>query len=164
MTNSEVIAPTGNAPTGVGRPENWRAKSVRSYRRVLDRVIAEVYAGVRPSTDLNAFANATKAASELLLAEKMLHKAGQDIEPPASECVHGDAGTDTALPAPGTHSKRKVLIKDGVNKYGHPCGEESVTTTSGKAEPIGRGDDPKAITDGRAALDDQDGEGEAIRW
>jgi len=57
-----------------------RFRSVRAYRRFLDKMIQEAHAGHRPMSDVPKAATAAKAGAELFMSEQMLARHGQDQE------------------------------------------------------------------------------------
>ncbi|WP_299444629.1 hypothetical protein [uncultured Rhodospira sp.] len=76
-------------------------------------------------SDITAMATGSKALAELFLAEKMLAKAGKDVE---EDHPLGDAGGDREPPRMNNYVKRKFVIKEGINRFGKPVQEQHLTT------------------------------------
>lgn len=108
---------------------NMRFRSVRAYRRALDKVLREALAGQRPMEDVQKAAAACKAGSELFMAEQLLARAGGDVE--AGEHPMGEDG-GVALPHRAKNFRRKkVTVKTGINKHGARIDEKSVQIETG---------------------------------
>jgi hypothetical protein len=118
------VAPIGQ-DVRLKAASQFRFRSIRGYRRALERIMVEAAMGVRPMSDITAFAAGTKAASEMFLAEKMLAKQGLDCEVPDHPL--GDAGGEDVMPPSSTYVKRKLVVKDGINKHGRAIQEQAVT-------------------------------------
>lgn len=117
---------------------NMRFRSVRAYRRALDKVLREALAGHRPMEDVQKIAAACKAGSELFMAEQLLARAGGDLE--AGEHPMGeDGGVD--LPHRAQNFRRKkITVKSGVNKHGARVDEKSVQIETGADDREAEGD------------------------
>lgn len=84
--------------------------SMRSYRKFLDQVMAEAYAGLRPTSDIQKFSGAIKVASELYVTEQRLQAANADHELPHPHGEHG--GQEMPLKR-GTYRERTEVRKSG---------------------------------------------------
>lgn len=113
----------------VDDPVRYRFRSLRAYRRLLDRVMREAYEGKRPPSDLGHFQTAAKTAADLLMAERLMHRHGGDNEVAEEEAAHGDDG-GLDLPRRGEYRRKRVVVRSGVSAKGTPV-DETVTTVEG---------------------------------
>jgi hypothetical protein len=112
--------------------------SLRAMRRLLERVTAECYEGLRPMKDMAAVAVAVKAMAEIFVAEKTLVAAGLDME----ESSNHPLGHDGGLPELAPRNYRAVTksYKKGTGARGTPVDEFKVVE-----EGSGRGEDLVSI-------------------
>lgn len=103
-------------------------RSVRSYRRLLDTITREVYAGLRPPSDLVKFSQAAKTGAELLMAENILTRNGGDHE--AEEHALGADGGFEAGTA-GQYAKKVVKNRSGRDRFGARVDEQVTVIESG---------------------------------
>lgn len=104
--------------------ENYRIRSTRGYRRLIDRATREVLLGKRPAADLAAITAAAKTGAELFMTEKVLERGGLDHE------VEHKLGQDGGLEVPaGTKifRRKKVVVKTGIDKQGARVDDKSVS-------------------------------------
>jgi hypothetical protein len=114
----------------VAKP-NFRFRSVRAYRRYLERIMKEAYEGQRPMSDIAAAATAAKAGAELFMAEQMLMRSGMDKEALAHEHPHGEDGTEDVLEAGRVFRQKRVTVTRGTNKRGEPTDSVTVQAQGG---------------------------------
>lgn len=97
--------------------------SLRAMRRVLERVTAEAYEGLRPMKDVTAMAAGVKAMAEIFVAEKTLLAAGLDQE----EGEH-PLGLDGGMPelVPRGYVAVTKSFKRGTSARGTPIDEYKV--------------------------------------
>lgn len=103
-------------------------QSIRSYRKMLDNIIAETYAGDRDPADLSKFQQAIKTAAELKVTEQKLALAGMDKDVPHE--LGEDGGL--SMPRPGIYRHRKETEKSGTGENGswtESTVEETVPTS-----------------------------------
>lgn len=112
--------------------------SLRAMRRLLERVTAECYEGLRPMKDMAAVAVAVKAMAEIFVAEKTLVAAGLDME----ESSNHPLGHDGGLPELAPRNYRAVTksYKKGTGARGTPVDEFKVVEAGS-----GHGEDLTAI-------------------
>ncbi len=102
-----------------------RMRSVRGYRRRLDALTAQAMRGEIPVGDLKAYAVATKAGAEMLMAEQLLaHSAGGDRE--VEDHPLGEAGGFDGDQRAVIHKRKKIRVKRGIDKRGQQIDEKSI--------------------------------------
>lgn len=109
--------------------ENYRIRSTRGYRRLIDRATREVLLGKRPAADLAAITAAAKAGAELFMTEKVLERGGLD-----SEVENHKLGQDGGLVVPAgakIFRRKKVVVKTGIDKNGGRIDDKSVAIETG---------------------------------
>lgn len=102
-------------------------RSLRAYRRLLDKVTKEAYEGKRPMSDVAKASSAIKVASELFMAEAQLARAGLD-----REVLEHSEGLDGGLPddlLPRTFVEKQISYKKGLSPKGTTINETKVTLT-----------------------------------
>jgi len=92
------------------RSAETRFPSMRSYRKFLDQIMAEAYAGLRPTSDIQRFSGAVKVASELYVTEQRLQAANADYE---LQHPHGEHGGQHMPFRRGTYRERTETRKTG---------------------------------------------------
>ena len=97
-----------------GKHGRQRFKSIRSYRRWLENVMADCEAGRRRMSDASQAATAAKAAAELFMVEQMLVRHGRDVE------FEHPLGEDGGLQvASGSLQTRAITLDQDGNEIAH---------------------------------------------
>lgn len=106
--------------------------SLRSYRRVVDTMIKEVFEGRRPSSELKAVTAAAKVGSEILMTERIVARSGGDVED--EHPLGPDGGFE-----PGDDGKpfvsKKVTVKQGKDRFGADISQVQVVTEGSSSDP-----------------------------
>lgn len=104
--------------------------SVRSYRRVMDMAINDLYEGKRSASEVKAFAVLCKGAAELLMAERLLARGIGDQED--EHIISEDGGFEMDADAAGNYTERQITVKTGTDRFGEPI-EDTKVVVKGSA-------------------------------
>lgn len=106
-------------------------RSLRAYRRLLDRVILEAAEGKRPMGDVAKLSGAVKVATEAYMAESQLARVGLD-----QEVVDHSEGEDGGVPEflSRTFVEKVVSYKKGISPKGTRIDETKVQVTGAEDE------------------------------
>lgn len=112
-----------------------RLRSVRSHRRLAERIMREAYRGERTFKEAKDAIDGISKMTEMFLTEKQLARVGEDHEDPHPE------GVDGGLPneQPGRPQIQRTQYREGVDpKTGEPYHEKTTSTeeTGEAAIPI----------------------------
>lgn len=120
----------------VARMKRFNFTSIRAYRRFVDAVARECYAGRRPMEDATRAAAIAKVGAELLMVEQTLAANGiSDVEPGAPP-LGDNGGLD--LPEPGLFVATRQVEKTGISAKGTPVEETRVERSGTDApQPLG---------------------------
>lgn len=109
--------------------------SLRAMRRLLEKVVAEAYEGVRPMRDVAAMSVAVKAMAEIFVAEKHLAAAGMDIEEEAGHLLGQDGGMPDLTPR--SYVTVTKSYKKGTSARGTPVDEYKITKDGEPGTTVG---------------------------